>query len=342
MGGIYTRAAWAGAVLAALTSVAPKTALADSVSDAKDIFVRARQLRAHGDCGSAIPLFAQANDLYPAGLGSLRNLAECQEAVQKFSSARQSWIELKRRVHGTTDPKYQGWDADADQAAARLEPKASGLVVALAVIDGNGQPAPADGVQVTLDGQALAPNLLGTRLERDAGHYELHVSGEKLLDSVDESVDLAPGQSQQVELHARLKAEPPPAAPPASIAVVPPPPPSDGGRRARRSLGWVALGMGVAGAVGAGVSFGVRQVAQSSLERSCPNYRTGCNADLESTLQPTLNAGHVASTLVTVFGVVGVVGLAGGVVLLATTPSRPVEASLFLTPGGLSLGGRFE
>ncbi len=347
MGGLCTRAAWVGAALAITITAAPRAALADPVGDAKDLFTRGRQLRARGDCAEAIPLFRQASELYPAGLGSLRNLAECDEAVQKFSSAREAWLTLAHAVHSLSDPKYQGWDADAEQAATRLQAKASALIVDLSVVGAGGDAKPAEGVQVTLDGAPLEASLLGQPLERDAGHYTLRVTGEKLVEPVEREVDLAPGDAEHVELRATMKTDvlPPPivaAMPPPSPVTPPPSRPSDAGRQARRSVGWVALGMGAAGAIGAGVSFAIREVASTSLQHTCPDYRTGCNESLESSLAPTVNAGHIASTLVTVCGVVGVVGLAGGIVLLATTPSRPVEASLAVTPGGVSLGGRFE
>ncbi|MGZ3424178.1 MAG: tetratricopeptide repeat protein, partial [Polyangiales bacterium] len=70
------------AVSMALSSV---PAFASSESDAKDLFTRGRDLRKNGDCPGAITLFSKAYQLYPQGLGSLRNLAECEEQIGKFA-----------------------------------------------------------------------------------------------------------------------------------------------------------------------------------------------------------------------------------------------------------------
>jgi hypothetical protein len=74
----------------------PCTSYADADADAQDLFVRARDLRAKNDCAGAVPLFRKANDLAPARLGSLRNVAECEETLGHFASARRAWLELGR------------------------------------------------------------------------------------------------------------------------------------------------------------------------------------------------------------------------------------------------------
>ena len=92
------------------TSIAP-AANASPESEAKDLFARGRDLRATNDCGSAAPLFRKAWTVYPQGLGSLRNLAECEEQLGNFASSRRAWLDLKRAlVIAPSDPKYEGWD----------------------------------------------------------------------------------------------------------------------------------------------------------------------------------------------------------------------------------------
>ena len=66
--------------------------------EAKDLFAQARGLRLQGQCASALPLFRRAYEVYPAGLGSLRNIAECEEEVGHFASARRAWLDLQRAL----------------------------------------------------------------------------------------------------------------------------------------------------------------------------------------------------------------------------------------------------
>src|SRR5580704_8768200 len=114
-------AVFCGALLATSLS-APTPARADGFADARDLFGRGRDLRLRGDCASAVPLFKQAFEVYPAGLGSLRNLAECEESLGHLASARQAWLDLGRALLASHDPKYSGWALDAEEGAERLRP----------------------------------------------------------------------------------------------------------------------------------------------------------------------------------------------------------------------------
>ena len=107
----------------------PNAAHADDAEDAKDLFAQGRQLRAHGDCTNAIPLFRKAYEVYPVGLGSLRNLAECQEALGHFASARSAWLDLGRALQQHPEPRYAGWAQDAERGAARTASKVATLTV---------------------------------------------------------------------------------------------------------------------------------------------------------------------------------------------------------------------
>lgn len=331
--------------VAAVGLLTPCVAHADPVSDAKDLFTRGRELRTHGDCGGAVPLFRKAADLYPAGLGSLRNLAECEEQLGHYASARRAWLDLKRALLTTDDKKYEGWSADAEAAAARLAPKLATLTVDVSYATPDGQAALSKGVAVTLDGETLPPALVGTPLERDPGHHVVRVAGDRVEEPQQKAVDLVAGDNKHVALRVVVKP------PPSSITAVTPqpgpgsspeqPPPDDEEERARstkRTVAWIAIGVGAASLVGAGVSLGLRQSAMSDLNSKCPDH-TNCSPDLQS----TVNEGQIASTLVTVFGIVGGVALTSGIVLLATSHGHSQQSRLIITPtlGGATAAWRF-
>jgi hypothetical protein len=147
-------------------SLASTSARAD-VTEAKTLFARARDLRLHGECAEALPLFQKAYEVYPEGLGSERNIAECEETLGHFASARQAWLDLARALLTTTDRKYDGWSEDAREGAARLESQVAHLTVGVDAIHSDGAPAATDSVVVTVNGERLPPALYGASVDRD-------------------------------------------------------------------------------------------------------------------------------------------------------------------------------
>jgi hypothetical protein len=325
-----------------LGMLAPTAAHADPVSDAKDLFSRGRDLRTHGDCAGAVPLFRKAADLYPAGLGSIRNLAECQEQLGHYASARRAWLDLKRALLTTDDKKYEGWSQDADAAAARLAPKLATLTVDLSYATPDGQAALSKGVTVTLDGETLPPALVGTPLERDPGHHVVRAAGDRVQDPQQRAVDLVAGDNKHVAL--RVVVKPPPSTladttPPGAAAPPDHPPVADEdeerARSAKRLAAWIAIGLGGASLIGAGVSLAVRQSALSDLQSICGANVNQCPNGSQS-VPSDESRGQTASTMVTVLSIVGAVGLTSGIVLLATSYGHSQQSRIIITP---TLGG---
>ena len=169
-------------------------------AEAKDLFTRGRDLRARGDCAGAIAIFHKASEVYPAGLGSLRNIAECQEISGQYVSARRTWVDLKARLGSSPSPRYEGWSQDADQALARLATRVATVIVDLTVVGSRGEPATTGGIGVTINDEALAPNLVGAPVKRDPGRTVVRALGPDghVLD--EQLVDLAPGETAHVAL----------------------------------------------------------------------------------------------------------------------------------------------
>jgi hypothetical protein len=278
-------------------------------------------------------LFQSAHDVYPDGLGSLRNLAECQEAVGQFASARRTWLDLKRALLTHESQKYDGWIEDADQASTRLAPKVAKLTVDLTVVGAEGQATSSDGVEVTVNGERLKPSLVGIPLDRDPGRYIVR-AGEPGARSPEELViELSAGEAKRVALRV-------------SAAEQTTRGSATSGDTWKLPTAWVAIGIGAAGAIGATVSLLVRQSARDDLKTqvgSCTPQGDNflCPKQFQETVQSTVDRGKTATTLVNVFAVIGVVGLGSGITLLATSPSRSTGAALVLSPTSLAAVGRF-
>ncbi len=308
-------------------------ARADAEGDAKDLFTKGREQRAAGDCKSAVVSFRKAVAVYPQGLGSVRNLAECEEQLGHPAAARRAWLDVKRAL--TANPqrdRYDGWLHDAEIAAERLSTQVGRLTVEVVV---HGQEAGSAAPTVTLGdegrasgatGEVLPPALLATPLERDPGTYAARVVAPG-AEPVERHVTLAAGESKTIHLELTLPKRRP-------LAGGPPPPSESRGGSALTTLGFVTLGVSAAAFVGAGVSGLVRGAALSDLESGCPGYATSpCDRSLEG----TKDRGDTASTLVTVFLVTGIATAVVGTTLLVVSAVRgksPSRTGLLATPMG--------
>lgn len=303
-------------------------------SDAKDLFARGRDLRAEGDCGSAAPLFRKAWTIYPRGLGSLRNLAECEEQLGHFASARRAWLDLKRAlITAPPDAKYEGWDSDAEGSAARLKPRVATFVVDVYVKSPEGEALANDksGVEIFVNGESVGTTLVGTPLERDPGPYRIRAQLAD-ADPVEQVVALSAGDNPHVTVRLTVHAQP--KDDPGIVEDHP----------ERRIAGWIVAGVGAAALVGSGVTFLLRQDALGEVDDRCPSHQ-GCPEDLRS----TVDTGKTMSTLTSVLLPIGVVGVAGGLALVLTSasssPTEPAKGARAVrvapTLGGLSVAGRF-
>jgi hypothetical protein len=342
-------------VLAVATACAvPGTAHADAASDAagaKDLFERGRDLRSQGNCAEALPFFRKAYTLYPPGLGSLRNIAVCQETLGHVASARAAWLELRRAIGGSTDPKYAGWSDDADREMARLAPRVSTLTVGLTVLDPSGQPAPGstprEEVGVTVDGHPLPKDKLGVAIEHDPGTVVVRASGAGAAGPDEQALTLGPGENRAVELHVTVAPPLPKAQPQPELDTESRGPAAAPGAPARsssqlRTSAWIALGFGASGLAGAAVAFAVRQSALGALRSSCPGYAsTPCSPANEASVVSDVDRGRVASTTLSVLGVIGIASTAASIVLFAASGSSSSSSAIVLTPTGVGAEGTF-
>ncbi len=182
--------------------------------------------------------------------------------------------------------------------------------------------APANEVQVTVDGVPVAAALIGAARPANPGSHSATAKvGEQ---EVSEEVTLAEGESETVVLRLAAPApaeqpsmqEPAPASAPAPAATAP----ADTGAAdgsMQRTLGWVGLGVGGAGLVFGTVTGIIAVSKKSSLEDDgCVDG--ACYADQTD----DVDSYNSMRTLSTVGFVIGGVGAAAGAVLLLTAPEQ--------------------
>jgi hypothetical protein len=293
--------------------------------DAETLFAEGRQLRLRGDCAGAILRFRQALEAHPEGIGSLRNIAECEQMLGRYASARRSWWDLRREALQSDDDAYAGWAKHAEEAHASLEAKVPRVTIKL--VGGK-----LDGVRVMIDDKVLPARLIGVPVERDIGehHIEVWYGGptpfERNLDLVESAREVV---TFTLPTPSGSKTSPP--------AL--PPDRQDGSRAILRTGGYVALGLGGLGAIGFGVALGIRQAALDDVESICgPHYEeVTCPPE---TADP-VDRGEIASVLVNVFGAIGASGLVGGAVLVIvgtagddTQAAESARIELAPRPGG--------
>lgn len=305
-------------------------------TESRSLFAEGRELRMANRCADAIPVFRRALETYPEGLGALRNIAECEEELGRFASARRSYWDLRLAAMQTGASKYEGWDKDAEAAHARLGEKVARVTV---VFQGN-RP---EGLVVRFNGKPFDPRLVGVEIEQDNGPLEVSVqfgAGPPLT----KTVQVVTGGRHVVEFDLGELPKPP-------AAPVTPPPRGEesGGLTPTQVGGVVALGVGGAGLIGTVVSTVIRQSALSTIQDACEDlgddgYR--CSSAHEG----DKSTGETASLLVNVFAATAIVGAGVGVTLLVvgaddgddTGAATSPRASIGVTPlpGGGFLGVR--
>jgi hypothetical protein len=309
---------------------------------AEVLFQEGRRLLKAGDVHGAASKLEESLRLDPA-VGTLANLADCEETLGRTASAWQHWRQAADQM-ATRDRRRK----PALARAARLEKILPRLQVTLA-------PEVVGPLAIERDGVRLGDASLGVPLPVNPGHHVVIVSAPErqprrfdvvLTEKETASLVVAPGPPA-------VPVPPPaPAAPPAPIEVAPPalpsvrltaaPPAPEATplvRRLRRS-DWIVLGVGAAGA-GAAAVFGVQALAaREEAADLCPR-RAGLTRCWSTARQP-LDRDRRSSLLADV-GLVAGVAAAGTAAYLLTRP-RPAraEAAPRLLAGPLRGGGEVQ
>lgn len=133
--------------------------------ESKKLFDEARALAKEGEYEEACPKFEQSHHLHP-GIGTLFNLADCNERIGKAASARLQYLEVARLTREAGETKRE--KVALDRAAA-LEPKLA--KISLVVPEG------AEDVEVRVDGKIVSAEDLAKPMPLDRGAHVVTASG---------------------------------------------------------------------------------------------------------------------------------------------------------------------
>jgi serine/threonine-protein kinase len=312
-----------GCVVAA-ESGAHAQASAETKAAAEALFQQGKKAMAAGDFAAACPKFSSSQQLDP-GIGTLLNLANCYEKSGRVASA---WATFKEVITAAAAAGQTAREKEARARAAALEPRLPQLIIR----------APSGEVagitEVKRDGVPLVPSAWGVPLPVDPGEHLIEASGPRhkpwsqrvtLVESKATTVDvpsLEPDRpAPNVEAAAPADASTAHATSKMGEPSLVPTRPTD--ESAGTGQKWTAVAVGGAGLVALGIGTGIAAHAKSKYDdASC----TG-NVCQPSGYDDRKDAISSAKTA-TIVSSLGLVALAGGVVLWVTTPSGRRQSAL--------------
>jgi tetratricopeptide (TPR) repeat protein len=296
----WRRMSCAGLLIALGALAGPASAQSAESQAAEALFRQAKALLEKGELVTACEKFAASQALEP-GLGTLLYLGDCYERAGRFASALATFREAADLAEERDDVTRLRL---AQVRVSALEPRAPTLEIR------HGPATQAVDLQITVGGVPLARADLGHPVPRDAGTYEIRFSapGHEPFMS---HIDLKNADSVVVTIPRLV----PILAPARAVDGAPESdPPEDS---AQRTVAWLVGGTGAALAVTAGV-FAVLAAGKNS------DSKNDCDSANENRCGPAgvglRNDAKDLANLATVFGVIGGVGLAGGVVLYISAP----------------------
>jgi len=317
---------WAsGCAVATLLAAAPAAAEPSSTdkSLAQSLFDEGKALMSTRNYDAACPKLAESQRIDPSS-GTLLNLALCHEQQGKVATA---WTEFKSAL---SDAKRDG-RADratgAQEHIAALEPKLPWLTVAVA--------GAVENEDVKLDGVSIGKAAWGAKLAVDPGDHEL-VAAAPGYNPWKATFRSTQGEAHRVDVPTLERNPDAPTEPAAPVAAASPDQNAPHGRSsAKRTIGWVAIGTGVA-ALGAGAYFGVNALSKrKESDKHCPTDTTCTDEGVR------LNDQAQTSAWLCNIGIgLGIAGVGVGTYLLLTDDGSPQGTGSFSGPRTLALRTR--
>jgi hypothetical protein len=304
----------------ALTTSLPAWAQATDPIAATELFKQGREAMGKGDHATACQKFDDSARL-DLKVGTLLNLAECEEHLGKIASARQH---LQRALDLA---KAQGDDRVelARTRLAAIDKRVPRLTVTLA--------SKVPGARIRRDDVDLGGGSIGSPLPVEPGEHVITVSAPRHEDR-SFTVKLAEGEQQTLAVDVGAEAPADASSPAAASAE------SSQSSGSTKTLGFVTAGVGIA-AIGAGTIFALIAMGDDSKSNETCDANNVCDPAGKDARDDARAAGNVA----TGFFIGGAVALATGVVLVLAAPSERKAARIvpLVSPSsaGLVVRGAF-
>lgn len=210
MVGWYRLGVWMRTVLVLLALTAVATAQGNPA--AEKVFQDGKALLAAGKTAEACDAFRRSQEL-EARVGTLLNLADCEEKRGRIASAWVAWVDARALAKRLDDAR----GALADQRAAALAPKLPYLTMKFAAA------ARPDGLVVRRNAVAVPSAELDLEVPLDPGRYDVEASAPGFV-PWKQSIDLAIGQRATIEIPTlAIDASAPTPKPPGIVAEGSPP-----------------------------------------------------------------------------------------------------------------------
>lgn len=299
-----------------LVTLAASSALAQSdAAAAEQLYKEGKALAKKGKYAEACPKFDASYKL-DKGLGTLVNLADCNERIGKTATAWAQWNEAADLARRDKDER----EKFASDRRDKLEPKLPKLKVEVA--------NPVSALGVYRGDVKLEPGSFGVALPVDPGEVTITVRrGDKVLDTQTVTAKAAETASVSLDLGAidkqfpEEKPAPIPTATATPSATAPPPPPPPPSS-SQKTIGYVVGGVGVAALLTAGVLeyMAMSKKSQADEPDQCLNGYCSPNGF------ETIDSAKSYATIGQWVGIGGVLFTAVGATLIFTAPSAPETA----------------
>jgi len=311
--------------LASRDAAADEDSRSSEIDQARALAQESGDLIEAGRYEEALERAQQAEELYHAPIHLLM-IAEAQEALGRLAQAAETYERLVAEpLSASTSPVFR---QAQETGAKNLKHLLAMLPSVLIVVDGPSLSA----TRATVDGKAI--KLTGRAIRLDPGPHSVRVEADGYAPYEDTITLPHKGGVIKVDVFLLEPTEGMPRPPPPVEA-----PPTDGGSYVPAVI---AFGVGGAGLVLGGITGAMFLSRMSDLNDRCPDDR--CVPED----QPEIDSAGVLGNVSTVGFGVGIVGVAVGVVLLATRESGDVTASVgnasigpWLGSNSMGIAGRF-
>lgn len=294
---------------------APTSAASQTQADA--LFAEGRDLLEKGKYPEACAKLARSQELAPA-VGTLLNVAYCNEQLGKLRSAMDAYLEAERLANLAGETKRAAFAKDR---YAAVEPRAPKLIVRVV-------PPEAPGLEIRRNGTPIAKQDLDHPVAVDPQDYLISASAPGYAAWKGAVIVRGEGAVLTVVVPPLEATSAAPAAAAATSSAL-------GVRRI------AALGLGVVSALAIGAGIGVGLAAKSRYDDASAHCdATGCDETGASIQRNAVAQGNLATALVAL----GVLSGAGAVCLWifgAPDEKHARSVRLDVSPFGAGLGGRF-